>query len=118
VRLAGALAADAAALAVAARSLLAQARRHVLRRTISTCARAARELRVAVEDLEDDGGRSMTTAPMAFSRFPRLGRRDLVVDEDHVRRPGGDQLLQLLELPGAEVGAGVERLAPLRAGYR
>ena len=90
VRLAGAAAADAAALpALRARQLggFAQARRHVAEaRDLDLRARGARA-RVAVEDLEDDHGAVHHLAADLLLEVARLRGGDLVVDEDQRRRP-------------------------------
>jgi hypothetical protein len=99
-----------------ARALLAEAGRHVLQPDDLHLRPRGARLRVAVEDLEDHRRPIHDHGAGRLLEVPRLRRRDLMIHEDRVGRARRDQLLQLLELPGAEDRARIECRAPLRAG--
>ena len=134
-----ALAADAAALAIAAlrATLLAQARDEVLQPHDLDLGLGGAGARVAAEDLEDDRGAIEHLDAGRLFEVARLRRRDVVIDEDGVDARVGLLAVaalarvgllavaalaraghrhQLRELAAADDGAGVERLAALGQG--
>jgi hypothetical protein len=87
-RLAGALAADAAALPVVLDPLIAEPGRHVLQARDLHLDAGLTAAGVSLEDLQDEGGAVEHRDARRLLEVAGLGRRDLVVDDDEVRALG------------------------------
>ena len=75
-------------------------------------------LRAAGENVEDQLRPVQHLHPGRLLEVPGLGRRQIVVEDDHVGVGGRDHRHQLVELPFAEVTRGVGRLAALGQASR
>ena len=109
-RLARALAADPAALAIAPLAHLAHARRHVLEPHDLDLRLGGARARVAVEDLQDHGGPIHHLGAGLLLEVARLRRGQLVVEQHHAGAVNGDRGLEIGDLAAAQVGAGVKAL--------